>query len=248
LLAYILEDYRKLAEEQNNSRERKDKEKKFAQVVCTLCLALAVTGTSILFVASGFAIYYCVEGELRGDIPCIPLLSFLGSFAVFAWRKRKLHGIKWPSARFTICASVSSYLVWWLLIGIMINPTWGVTVTLLLGFFLATFAFACYQYLIASENKGQVAFSCVCFVVVVFFLIVVVVVAGQAYYGRETADETLKAVLLSVIGALLSWLTWKKNLLELIAGDSSSALNKRVDQYTQTDSNGTELTPLAFHS
>lgn len=258
LLAIIFENYRKVAEQQNNDntgseirqtnegqncgengehRKRKEKKKKFAQVVCNLCCLLAVTGLIILSVAFVFSICYCVKGELRWDVPWIPLLILIESIAVFMCRKKCLAEIKCWSVRFTICASVTSYLACWLLIGIMINPTWGLTVTLLLVFFLAAVTFARYKYLIASENKGQVALSCVCFIFAVIFLIPVVVMAGQTYYGRETADETLKTVLLSVIGALLSWLSWKKYLLEP-AGDSPNApQNDREMQLLQSRAN-----------
>ena len=225
------------SEKHKESRERKEKEKKmFAKAVCTLSSCLAVIGFSILLAALLISIVYCSKGELRPDFPCMIFLIFTESVLVFLWRKKQLSD-KCCSVRFTICASVTSYLASWLLIGIMINPTWGLTVTLLLCFFLAAFTFARYQCLIASENKCQVKFSCVCFVLAVIFLVLVVVMAGQAYYGRETADDTLKTALLSVIGALLSWLSWKKHFLDL-AGDSSNESNKAGnssnDSYNQS--------------
>lgn len=217
LLAYIFENYRKLAkEDKSNGARQKSEEKEdkiFAQVVSTLSFCLAVIGVLILFAAFIISIVYCCRGELRLDVPFIFLLIFFESGGVFCWRMCYLSEERY-SLPSTICASVTSYLASWLLIGIMINPTWGLTVTLLLGFFWAAFTFARYKYLYApAANKCQSAFSCVFFVLAVIFLVLVIVMAGQGYYGRETADETLKTALLSVIGALVSWLSWKNYLL-----------------------------------
>ena len=37
------------------------------------------------------------------------------------------------------------------------------------------------------------------------------VLAGQSFYGRESADELVKTVLLYVISGFISWLSWKGN-------------------------------------
>ena len=267
LLANIFENYRKLAEPSNESYrccccyccktrpttknpqdqqentenlEREEKEKFFAQAICTLCSLLALIGFLILLASFVISICYCSKGELRWDFPVSVGLIFTGTILVFLWRKNVIDGEKCCSARFTICGSVTSYLASWLLIGIMINPTWGLTVTLLLVFFLAAFTFAMYQYLIASEYKDQVAISCVFFVLAVIFLVLAVVMAGQAYYGRETTDEILKPALLSVIGALLYWFSWKKRLLAL-AGDSPNVPNTRS---ANQSNNGIEMNLL----
>ena len=218
------------AEENQNGQEE---EKFFAQAICTLCSLLAVIGVLILSAALVISIFYCSEGELRCDFPVSIGLIFIGSILVFLWRKIVLDNEKCCSVRFTICGSVSSYLASWQLIGIMINPTWGLTVTLLLVFYLAAFTFAKYQYLIAKENKPQVAVSCVFFVFAVIFLVLPVVMAGQAYYGRETADETLKAALLSAIGVVLSWLSWKKHF----------RLGPANNQAANQPNNGIEMNP-----
>ena len=41
-------------------------------------------------------------------------------------------------------------------------------------------------------------------------LIVLAVLAGQAFYGRETADNLVKTVLLYVISGLISWISWRQ--------------------------------------
>ena len=125
LLAYFFEEYRKRAQErdtteQQNSEDtsngaRRRNEKIFAQVVCTLCFWLAVIGSLMLFVAFVISILCSCKGELRWDIPWTILSIFIESGLVFWWRKKNLED-KWYSLRFTICASVTSYLASWLLI------------------------------------------------------------------------------------------------------------------------------------
>jgi len=41
-------------------------------------------------------------------------------------------------------------------------------------------------------------------------LVVLAVLAGQSFYGRETADDVMKTVLLYVISGLISWISWKQ--------------------------------------
>ena len=46
----------------------------------------------------------------------------------------------------------------------------------------------------------------------VIVLIPVIVFAGQSFNGRETADETLKTILMTALGSFISWLSWKRLL------------------------------------
>ena len=117
------------------------------------------------------------------------------------------------------CGVFTSYFSCWMLIGIMLNPTWGLTVTLLICFTFAAFTYAVYEYLtVFSREKGDkpnnwhALYPCVLGMLAVIFLIVIIVFAGQSYNGRETADETLKTTLLSALGAFVSWLSWKRLL------------------------------------
>ena len=119
------------------------------------------------------------------------------------------------------------------MIGIMINPTWGLTVALLSCSILAAFIFAVYLYLEANANGNANAnatgnananananpnannklqpflFSGAVFLAVLS-LVFIIVFAGQSYNSNETADEVLKTSLLYFIGALVSWIFWKK--------------------------------------
>ena len=195
-----------------NSAENLEKNKLdqiAAKTICILCYVFVFIGSCILLVALGFSFYFCFKRNSPPDIIIVIILLFVWSGFVFWLRKRKLQGICWCSVFLTICATEISYFSCWLLIGIMINPTWGLTVTLLVSFNCATFAYAEYGYLNTTEHKDQVRIWCVCILLAVIFVTVVIVIAGQSYNGRETADETLKTALLYIIGGLASWVSWK---------------------------------------
>ena len=168
-----------------------------AKAVCILCFVLAFIGSFILITASVLSIYF--KGNSFPEIAFAHVFLIVESLLYSLWRYKRFLEIGKYSVFLTICATVTSYISCWLLIGIMINPTWGLTVALLVSFLCAAFMYVVHEYLNETEHKGQTAFLCVCSVVVVIFLGTVVVSAGQSYNGRETEDETLKAVLLYVI-------------------------------------------------
>ncbi len=259
LLSSFLEEYRKLAwsteetdgnangtntertpmvtgQGNENSQENTEKNKKkinTAKAICILCFVLAGIGSCIII----FALIMSFWKNSPTDFIAGLVVTFVGvNLLVFGCRKKKLSEIENYSLFLTLCASVTSYISCWLLIGIMINPTWGLTVTLLVAFLGAAFAYAVYEYISASDHKRQVGISCVCGVFAVIFLGVVAVMAGQSYNGRETADETVKTALLSVIGLLVSWVSWKRK-------SSNKSANKAV-QTTNGQPEGTADTGL----
>ena len=83
----------------------------------------------------------------------------------------------------------------------MITPTWGLTVflaivVLLIVFFLAVTYFVENACLQAGVFYGVLFFG-------FFFAAVVPVLAGYSFYGRETAADIIKVVLLYIITALI---------------------------------------------
>ena len=251
LLSSFLENYLDMAfKERPQENHEKKKERNAAKALYFLCRVLAVIGSLILIIALGFSSCYLSKGN---SPPCIIVIVpsiFAVSLVVSCCRKCCLEGVGNYSFFLSICATVTSYISNWLLIGIMINPTWGLTVTLLVCFSLAAFTYVKYEYLnCENDYKGQTAFLCVCSVFVVIFLVIVVVMAGQSYNGRETADETLKTVLLSVIGTLVSWVFWKSYSSEKKRSNGISAASTdqtRSQQTRQPMTNGEniEMDPL----
>ena len=106
-----------------------------------------------------------------------------------------------------MCANLTAYHFCWLVVGIMINPLWGVIVLLFVCVSVAVFIFAVYIYYWSKDTNTKVLFSlCAAFVVSVWSLLVVVGLAGQSFYGREGADDIVKLVTLYVTAASGSWI------------------------------------------
>ena len=107
-----------------------------------------------------------------------------------------------------------------MLIGIMLNPTWGLTVTLIICFTFASFTYAVHEYLtlVSCIQDGEPPAKLYALLpgvlgfLAVIVLIPVIVFAGQSFNGRETADETLKTILMTALGSFISWLSWKRLL------------------------------------
>lgn len=115
--------------------------------------------------------------------------------------------------RFSVTLTV--YHFCWLVIGIMINPVWGLTVCLIACIFVLALTFILYQIIEPKDfqcNGGCIKHIFICFGTVCggCSFVVLAVLAGQSFYGRETADELVKTVLLYVISGFFSWLSWKK--------------------------------------
>ena len=116
------------------------------------------------------------------------------------------------------CATNICFCSCWMLIGIMLNPTWGLTVTLIICFTFASFTYAVHEYLTLVSckqdrvKKLDALLPGVLGFLAVIVLIPVIVFAGQSFNGRETADETLKTILMTALCSFISWLSWKRLL------------------------------------
>ena len=113
----------------------------------------------------------------------------------------------YQTGREGMCTSFVSYHLGWVAVGIMDNLAWGVSILLILSLFCITLFFVINETTHANDFRLSLfahtpGFLGLCFVVVPPVLV------GQSFYGRETADDILKAALLSVIGAV-SWLYFK---------------------------------------
>ena len=108
-----------------------------------------------------------------------------------------------------MCTSLVSYHFSWVAVGIMVNPAWGVSILLILSFFFITLFFVINE----TTHSDDSCLSTFCaytpgFLGLCVFVVVPPLLVGQSFYGRETADDILKVVLLPVIGAV-SWLSFK---------------------------------------
>ena len=105
------------------------------------------------------------------------------------------------SSIYYIWVNLVLYHFFWLLIGIMITPTWGLTVFLVILVFIIVF-FSALWHLFKQANFQAYIFSGFCFFGCCCAA-VVPLLAGNSFYGRETADDIIKVVLLYIITYLV---------------------------------------------
>ena len=131
-----------------------------------------------------------------------------GSFHALDFLPRKEDGCYVSPIQVVIfvCANLTAYHFCWLIVGIMINPLWGVIVLLFVCVSVAAFIFAVYNYSYEDKKTKFLLSVCAAFVVSVWSLLVVVSLAGQSFYGREGADDIVKPVTLYVTAASFSWI------------------------------------------
>ena len=96
-------------------------------------------------------------------------------------------------------AYLSLYHFCWIVIGIMMNPLWSVTVVLFLGVILAVFVFSLYNFFLHFDNQiGTFLLVLTIICIPVLCLVAIVSVAGQTVFGRNTTDEIVRTVFLSL--------------------------------------------------
>ena len=142
--------------------------------------------------------------------------------------------VKKKSFFFIICANLATYHFCWLLVGIMLNPIWGLVVLLVLCLFIGVSTFAFYTYIYSVPQGKNLKKKCLlfssCFAgfLAICVLIVIVILAGQSYNGRQTADEALKEAVMYLISIFFSWLYWKGYWLRSADHERDHLLNERA--------------------
>ena len=170
-----------------------------SSVVCVCCLLLCMETIILVFIFK-----FSVSGNAPIDVYiAIGILILEGVI---------LTCLKKPSKKvfiLTFCLIFTSYHFCWLVIGIMINPVWGLTVLLIVCVSVVLLTFLLYQFF--QEGNFQCSQGDIMQIIVggvtfcgVFSLVATAVLAGQSFYGRETADELVKTVLLYVISGVAS--------------------------------------------
>ena len=198
--------------------ENSDKEKMQAigkALEWNLCLFLLVEiGLLItVFVFLGL-------GNVSWHIYLIPAVIFIEglvwgiiitkkSFPEFEFLSKKVSGLQ---IAVFLCANLTVYHFCWLVKGVMINALWGVIVLLFICIFIAASIFAFYNYFLHTPSDQCSWKNCILgavFILSVWSLAIVVILAGQSFFGKETANDVVKAVTLYVTTAFASWLLSK---------------------------------------
>ena len=146
-----------------------------------------------------------------------------------------------------MCTSLVSYHLSWVAVGIMVNPAWGVSILLILSFFGITSFFVINETTRANDFRLSTLFAYTPGFLGLCFVVVPPVLVGQSFYGRETADDILKAALLSVIGAV-SWLYFKSRKASSdtsqcveAAKEAAAAARALAEKITVPQRDGTEV-------
>ena len=182
------------------------------------CMTIDILCGVLLLIFLCLFIYCIVLAAKFGNfIPAIyPLIAILGC-GVGGWIHCKfaikINGVKvkwFTMPCFVTCANLTAYHFCWLLIGIMLNPTWGLAVLLVVILVIGVFTYMVFRFLSSDKKHPKQSFwSCLAALLAIYFLIFVVILAGQSYHGRETADELLKDAVMYLIPAFFTWLYLK---------------------------------------
>lgn len=111
---------------------------------------------------------------------------------------------------FITCINLLSYHFCWLIVGIMLNPAWGLTVLFIVCFFGVALFFSL-QQICVEMSKGNLLQPCLTIPAIFLSLCLVAVItvlAGQSFNGRETTNVLMKTALLYVVGGI-SWMLKK---------------------------------------
>ena len=171
-----------------------------------ICHLLVMTEISVIIVISDalwdyeeiyipIVLIIC-EGVVVCSVQCFPKLC-----CVFGENSRKTSFYR--RAIFLTSANIITYHVIWLIVGIMVNPTWGLTVLAVACFVIV--ALLCTIHLICSASQKSFCRS-FCVSIASFLglglVVSLTVLAGQSFYGKETTGEILKTSLWYVVGGL----------------------------------------------
>ena len=165
------------------------------------------------------------------------LIAFVGFVVGYCECYRCPVDVKWYAMPYVICANLTVYHFCWLLIGIMLNPIWGLAVLLIVCLVIGVFTYMVFTFLSSDNNHPCQSFSSrLAAFLAVCFLIAVVILAGQSYHGRQTANEILKDGVLFLISVSFSWLYWKHSASTNSTSTSERHLLNNNQRISQADS------------
>ena len=224
------------------------KEAKSPEYKAMLCLSVlvGVSGSLIWLILLSVVIYFSVRDGalfyLNILLVLIPVLYFIIPLS------KRVRDI-WNNFRSSYPGQMNNGFMWfekllaplsviytcffscWMLIGIMLNPSWGLTMALAVSLVISFFNFTVGGYLNARQmfsdestplfpllsllNRDESILSYLRRKWVLSFLAltsltIVVIFAGQSFNGRETADGTFKTVMFTALVFFTSWLSWKR--------------------------------------
>lgn len=148
----------------------------------------------------------CIISE--GIVLCVVQLRSTCSTCDFCDEAKKISFYR--KCIFITCINLLSYHFCWLIVGIMLNPAWGLTV-LFIVCFVGVASFFSLQQICVAISEGNFMQPCLtipAIFVSLCLIAVITVLAGQSFNGRETANDVMKTALLYVVGGI-SWMLKK---------------------------------------
>ena len=194
--------------------ENKRKKEKLGKAFKIVSFVLSIGESALLFTTIGFF----KSGNTLWDLYVIPPLIFFEVLVLviashFAREKYEFFP---GTTKIEFLAKVGTFLgtnmtmyyFCWLVIGIMINPLWGITVLLVLSIVIAVTVFLVFIVL-HSNFDPMILVLCIFGGFSTVLLFTVVILAGQSFFIRETANEVVKAAILYFTTALIAWIISK---------------------------------------
>ena len=220
-----------------NRPGKKWKKQKLANAVKVVSCVLSIIKSTLLFTTIGFL----KSGKALWDLYVILPLIFLEALvlvvaSIFARKKYEFFPentlIEFVAkGGMFLWANLTMYYFCWLVIGIMINPLWGITVLLVISVVVAVTVFLVFIVL-HSDCDPMNLVLCIFGGFSTVFLVTLVILAGQSFFIRETANEVVKAALLYLTTALIAWIISK------VRGEKSEKSKKTNGE--QKESKATE--------
>lgn len=190
-----------------------------------------------------FVVIFYLANSVPKEIYVVPVIFVEGFVICIVQRCAKCDFCDKPKkisiyrrSSFIACSNLILYHFCWLIIGIMINPSWGLTVLLIVGFF----GFAAFYSVDAIREAADTIHRCLIFPAAFVGLCLAVaftVLAGQSFYGRETADDVIKTVLLFAVGKIC-WMYWKDRTTSVNPNTPTADQNQSAPKQNEPDATG----------
>lgn len=104
---------------------------------------------------------------------------------------------------FITCINLLSYHLCWVIVGIMLNPAWGLTVLFVVFLVGVGLLFSIEQICDAiSKDNFQPCLTIPAIFIGLCLVAGMTVLVGKSFSGRETADDVMKTALLYVVGVI----------------------------------------------
>lgn len=181
--------------------------------------ALKWASVTMLIVELGLFIAASVlSGQSKAPAKChilsiliiIMLEGLIAGGSCFLGKIPKLDNCKSVALQIIIfmLASMTSYHFCWVVIGVLMNTLWGVTVFLFICVIIVVLVFVLYSYFHTFQHTGFK--SAICYLPLllpVVSLVTLVIINGQSFFSlKDDTDGIMKTVILSVITAIMSWM------------------------------------------